>query len=285
MSLTESELKKRFKNIKLIVSDIDGTLVNHQNEISELTVRLVKKLKEKNILFSLASQRVHSSIVPLANQLDIKIPFISLNGSLIQDSKGDVILNKSVIDKKYVLKAIKLANENYIKIALCYNDKIIYTEDNSVLKDFMSRLGTTYSMVDSYDNYTDNVFEIILSGNDRKIMKKIQSKMTPPFGLHLKVKYYRSQNFQGVYNIEILRKGVNKKTGLKLLSKYLNMKKNEIMVFGDWYNDRDLFQFGGTNIALQNAVDELKDMADFVCDKSNDEDGIGEFLKMFYDNI
>lgn len=285
MSLTNNELKKRFKNIKLIVSDIDGTLVNDANEISSLTVDLVKKLKQKNILFSLASQRVHSSIVPLANELDIQIPFASLNGSLIQDSKGKVILNKSLIDKKYVEKAIDLAEKNYIKIALCYNDKIVYTEDNSVLRDFMSRLGTTYSLVDSYDNYTDNVLEIIMSGNDRKVTKNIQSKMTLPFGLRLKVKYYRSQSFHGVYNIEIIRKGVSKKTALKKLAKYLGLKKDNVMVFGDWYNDRDLFQFGGTNIALENAVDDLKEMADYVSDLSNEDDGVGNFLKMFYDNI
>ena len=285
MSLTNNELKKRFRNIKLIVSDIDGTLVNSDNEISGLTVDLVKKLKQKNILFSLASQRVHSSIVPLANELDIQIPFASLNGSLIQDCKGKVILNKSLIDKKYVEKAIDLAEKNYIKIALCYNDKIVYTEDNSVLRDFMSRLGTTYSLVDSYNNYTDNVLEIIMSGNDRKVTKNIQSKMTLPFGLRLKVKYYRSQTFQGVYNIEIIRKGVSKKTALKKLAKYLYMNKDTVMVFGDWYNDRDLFQFGGTNIALENAVEDLKEMADYVSDLSNEDDGVGNFLKMFYDNI
>ena len=285
MSLSNKELKKRFSRIKLIVSDIDGTLVNNNNEISELTSELVKKLHKKNILFSLASQRVHSSIVPFANDLEIKIPFISLNGSLIQDSTGKEILNKSILNRKYVEKAINLAENSYVKIALCYNDHIVYTEDNSVIKDFMSRLGTTYTLVDSYDNYKDNVLEVMMSGNDRKIMKNIHRKMTLPFGLILKVKYYRSQSLQGVYNIEIVKKGVNKKTGLKLLAKHLNVKRDEVMVFGDWYNDRDLFQFGGTNIALENAVDELKDMADFVSDKSNEEDGVGHFLKMFYDSI
>lgn len=285
MSLTDNELKKRFKNIKLIVSDIDGTLVNNENDISGLTVDIVKKLKQKNILFSLASQRVHSSIVPLADQLDIQIPFISLNGSLIQDSKAKTILSKSIIDKKHVEKAVSLAEKNYIKIALCHNDKIVYTEDNSVLRDFMSRLGTTYSLVDSYENYTDNILEIIMSGNDRKVMKNIQSKMTLPFGLKLKVKFYRSQSFQGVYNLEIIRNGVSKKTGLKKLSKYLGLRRNDVMVFGDWYNDRDLFQYGGTNIALDNAVEELKEMADHVSDLSNEEDGVGNFLKMFYDHI
>lgn len=285
MILSENELKKRFKKIKLIVSDIDGTLVDSKNEVSELTNGIVKKLKSKNILFSLASQRSHSSIVPIAESLDISIPVISINGALIRDLKGDVVLNNSVIDKKYVEKAIKLAEDNYIKIAFCYNDRIVYTEDNSVLKDFMSRFGTTYDKVSDYKNYTDNVLEIIMSGNDRKIMRKVQKKMTLPFGLLLKVKFFRSQAFQGVYNIEILRKGISKKTGLRILTKHLNIKRNEVMVFGDWYNDRDLFQFGGTNIALDNAVDELKDMADHVSERSNDEDGIGHFLKYFYESI
>ncbi|HMS63637.1 MAG TPA: Cof-type HAD-IIB family hydrolase [Ignavibacteria bacterium] len=285
MILSDKELKQRFRKIKLIVSDIDGTLVNSKNEVSELTLKVVKELKNKNILFSLASQRAHSSIVPIAKLLDIKIPVISINGALIQDIKGETVLNKSVIDKKYAEKAVRLAENNYVKIALCYNDRIVYTEDNSVLKDFMTRFGTIYDKVEDYSQYTDNVLEIIMSGNDRKIMRDIQKKMTLPFGLILKVKFFRSQVFQGVYNIEILRKNINKKTGLKILTKYLKLKRDEVMVFGDWYNDRDLFQYGGTNIALDNAVDELKDMADHVSERSNDEDGIGHFLQMFSENL
>ncbi len=285
MSLSVNDLKQRFGKIKLLVSDIDGTLVSNKNKISESTVRLIKELQKKNIYFSLASQRVHSSIVPIAKELNINIPYISLNGALIQDNEGKVILSKSIIDKKFVRKALKLAEKFYVKIAFCYNDRIIYTEDNSVIKDFMTRLGTTYTLVDSYEDYMDNVLEIIMSGNDRKNMKLIHKKMHPPFGLYLKVKFSRSQSFQSVYNIEILRKGVNKNTGLKILTKYLNVKKSEVLVFGDWYNDRDLFQFGGTNIALENAVDELKELADYVTDKSNDDNGVGHFLQMFYDTI
>lgn len=284
MSLSLNELKNRFGKIRLIVSDIDGTLVSGQNVLSELTIQQVKELHRKNVMFSMASQRVHSSIVPLAKELGVKIPFISLNGAMIQDAYGQNLLNKSVIDKKYVERALRLSEESYVKIALCYNDQIVYTEDNSVIKDFMSRLGTTYTLVDSYENYVGNVLEIIMLGNDKKAIKHIQSRMTPPFGLYLKVKYFRSQAFQNVFNLEIVRKNVNKKTGLKMLAKHLNVKKDEVLVFGDWYNDRDLFQFGGTNIALENAVDELKDMADYVTEKSNDEDGVAHFLKLFNDS-
>lgn len=281
MSLSLNELKSRFPGIKLIVSDIDGTLVSSKNVLSDLVIEQVKELRKKNIDFSLASQRVHSSIVPLADDLDINIPFISLNGALIQDASQKTTLNRSVIDKKYVERALRLAEEKYVKIALCYNDQIVFTEDNSVIRDFMTRLGTTYTAVSSYDDYLDNVLEIIMLGNDKNDIRYIQRKMTLPFGLYLKVKYFRSQAFQNVFNLEIIRKKVNKKVGLRLLAKHLGVKREEVLVFGDWYNDRDLFQFGGTNIALDNAVDELKEMADFVTDRSNDDDGVGHFLKMF----
>lgn len=285
MTLPIDELKKRFRSIKLIVSDIDGTLVSNDNQINEFTKQQIKDLLKKNIHFSLASQRVHSSIIPIAEQLGINIPFISLNGALIQDKGAAVILNKSIIDKKYIIKAIKLAEKYYVKIALCYKDRIVYTEDNSVIKDFMTRFGTTYTLVDTYDNYLDNVLEIIMSGNDKRTIRLIHEKMILPFGLYLKFKFTHSQSYQDVYNLEILRKGVNKNTGLQILSKYLKIKKSEVMVFGDWYNDRDLFQFGGTNIALANAVEELKDMADYVTDKSNDDDGVGHFLKIFNESL
>ncbi len=284
MLLPISEIKSRLKNIKLIVSDVDGTLVNNSNKIGELTADLVPKLKKKNILFSLASQRIYSSLIPIASSLDIEIPLISLNGALVKGRSGDV-LYKSIINPKKVAKAIELAQNSLVRIALCYNDEIIYTDDNSVLKDFMSRVGTTYRLVDSYEKYMDNVLEIIMMGNDKNNVKKIMSRMKFPFNFSLKLKYYRSNSMNKVYNLEILKKGVSKKTGLQVLTKHLGIKKSEVVVFGDWYNDRDLFDFGGLNIALNNAVPELKDKANYVTEKTNNEDGVGDVLKLLYDSV
>jgi Cof subfamily protein (haloacid dehalogenase superfamily) len=285
LKLDFNAIKKRFKNIKLIVSDIDGTLVNNENKIGEFTTDVIKKIQKKGIHFTLATQRVHSSIVPLALQLDIKAPLISLNGALIQDVDSKNVLNKAVINKNKVIKAIELANRYFVKVGLCYNDRILYTEDNSVLKDFMTRLGATYSLVESYDKYTDNVLEIIMSGNERDSIKYILNKMRFPFGWFLKVKYYRSQSFRGVYNLEILKQGINKKVGVGIIAKNLGVKKEQVMVFGDWYNDRDLFKFGGLNIALENAVPELKAMSNYITEKSNEDEGVGEVLKQLYDSL
>lgn len=282
MKLDLEALKGRFRNVKMLVTDIDGTLLNREGEIGPETARILKKLSERNILLTFATQRVHSSIVPLAEQLGVKIPFIASNGSLIQDTEKNCIY-KSTINPKKVDRALELAAKHYVKIVLCYNDVIVYTENNSVIKDFMQRYGTTYELVDSYRDYRDNVLEIIMSGNEKDVIKMIQRKMNFPFRVFLKARYFRSQTHRGVYNLEISRAGINKRTGLEKLTSHLKIKKEEVAVFGDWYNDRDLFDFGGTNIALQNAVPELKNKAHYITEFTNDEDGLGRLLGLVYE--
>lgn len=285
MLLDKDKLRERLKNIKLVVTDIDGTLVNRDNEIGEKSKELIKMLREKGVSFTFATQRIHSSVAPLAKELNITMPLITLNGSLIQDADAKTVINRSVIKRKYIERALKFANKYFVRIAFCYKDHIIYTDENSVLKDFMSRLGTMYESVESYDDYLHDIYEIMMSGNDKEKIKYIRRKMNPPFRKYLKIDYFRSRAFSGVYNLEIRRAGNSKKTGLKKLLKFFNYKKSEIAVIGDWYNDRDLFKYGGTNIAVQNAVPELKFMAHYVTEKTNDEDGVAEFLQLLYDAL
>lgn len=282
--LTKDKLTKRLKKIKLIATDVDGTITNKNNEIGEITKDIIKKLKRKNILFTFATQRIHSSVTKFVDELEIKIPVISANGALLKDYKG-FTLYKSTINPKSVKRALDFAEKYFVRVALCYNDEIVYTESNSVLRDYLYRLGTDYKLVDSYDNYMDDVIEIIMMGNEKNVIKHIQRKMNFPYKLYLKSKYFRSSTRLGIYNLEIKRSRTNKRTGLKRLVNYLNLRRNQVAVIGDWYNDRELFEFGGLNIALENAVAELKNKAHYITDRSNEEDGVADFLQLLYDCI
>jgi len=282
--LSKEELRSRLLRIKLVVSDVDGTLTTNENELGELTKDLVKKLSSKGVLMTFATQRIHSSIVDFARELDIKVPMISINGALIQGLDGKAVY-KAVINPKYVEKAIKFCEDYFVRIALVYNDEIVYTESNSVLKDFMYRIGTEYRLVDTYKDYADNVLEIIMMGNEKSVIKYIQKKMNFPFRFFVYAKYYRSSTRLGIYNLEIRKSGTTKRTGITKLVKHLKMNKHQVAVIGDWYNDRELFEFGGLNVALQNAVAELKNKAHYITEKTNNEDGVGEFLKLLYDSI
>ncbi|CAN5440436.1 Cof-type HAD-IIB family hydrolase [soil metagenome] len=284
MLLDEDKLVKRFKDVKLIVSDVDGTLLNHENELTEYTIDIIKKLQSKGILFTLATQRIYSSLSDIIDALDISIPVISVNGAYIRSRTGEVI-NRSVLKPGQVRKAIELSDNTFVRIALCSEGEIVFTDGNSVIRDFMKRVGTTYKEVESYDEYLGKTLEVILMGSEKHEVKKIFTKMKFPYTVGLRIKYYKSAAVQGYYNLEILKNGISKKTGLKHLANHLNLKKDQVVVMGDWYNDRDLFEFGGLNVALQNAVSELKSKANYITERTNDEEGVAHFLQMIYDNI
>ena len=284
MILSRDELISRLRKIKLVVSDVDGTLTNSYDYLGKKTIEYVSKLKEKGVFFTFATQRMHSSIIEIAKQLNVEIPIITVNGALIQDLKGNV-LYKSVINPDYVRKAIFFTDRYFVRIALCCTNEIVYTENNSVLSDFMRRIGTNYKLVHSYEPYVNDVLEIIMMGNDKNVIKYIQRKLNFPFKFYVSAKYFRGSSSQGIYNLEIKKSRINKKTAIKRLTKHLKLKKSQVAVIGDWYNDRELFEFGGTNIALKNSVAELKNLAHYVVDKDSEEDGVGEFLEILYSEI
>ncbi len=283
MVISREELKFRLRRIKVVVSDVDGTLTTNEDQLGKHTKEMVKKLRAGGVLTTFATQRIQSSVVDFAKELEIEIPMITINGALIQDVKGKTLF-KAVINPKYVKKALDFCDIFFVRIALVYNDEIVYTENNSVLKDFMYRIGTNYRLVDSYKEYVNDVLEIIMMGNEKSVIKYIQKKLNFPLKLYVYAKYYRSSTRLGIYNLEIRKTGTSKLTALKKLARHLKCRRHEIAVIGDWYNDRELFEYGGLNIALQNAVAELKNKAHYITKKTNNEDGVGEFLQLLYDS-
>ena len=280
-----NEFKRRLKKVKLVVSDVDGTLLNKEYELPEQCCEMVHKLMGKNIMFTLATQRIHSSIVPLARELGIEIPIITLNGALIQDVDGNNLLHRSLIQEKKVDKALRLADKYFVRIALCHNDHIVFTEDNSVFQDFLGQIGVDYKLVDSYDKYKSETNHIFMAGNERENILKVERKMR--FFSHRKiiVSKFRSQSQSSLHKLEIMPAKTTKKTGMAKLAKYLGIKKDELVVIGDWYNDRELFDYGGLNVTLKDSVAELKHKAHYVSPYTNEEDGVCHFLELFYDNL
>jgi hypothetical protein len=284
LPLSPEKLKIKLRDVKLVVSDIDGTLVTSEREISDKLPSLLSKLKDKGVYFSIASQRVHSSIQPLAEKLKILIPFISLNGSLIQNISGSVILFKSILDTKVVDNAIRLAEKFFVKISLSYKDRIIYTEDNSTFKDFFPIPEAEYECIKNYDDYKNEILRIYLAGNVKEKTLKIKKKIKPFYNISLKADFFRSQSQRNLYKLEIYPSGISKRKAIGILAKHMNLKKNEIAVIGDWYNDVELFEFGAVNVTLQNGIMDLKKRADYISPYTNDEGGVEDFLNLLYNS-
>lgn len=266
----------RLKDIKLIVIDIDGTLVDQNGDVGEKTLLLAKELKKQNIFCTLSSARSFYYSSHIADELEIDIPFVTLDGALIKNRKGDTIY-KGVIKDSFVHKAISLSEDNYGKITMCDENNLFVTPRNAVVKEYTKLSAPIKEILDFTG--VKNVLEILIFCEDKASMKHIKHGFSffDKRGVHLSVTKSPRNDY---YLLTIKKKESNKLESVRRLVKHLGLNKKNVAVIGDWHNDMLLFDFGAYNIAVQNAIPELKRKADYVTNSTNNEDAVSEVLEL-----
>lgn len=269
----------KLKNIELVLFDVDGTLVNDYGELGERTKKIIMNLKKFGVNFSFASGRLHSALIPLAEELKLYSPLISLDGTVIKSIAEKDFVYRSYLKENHVKKAIELSERYMVNIALCHNDVIYYTEQNSVIPKLMDKFGAPYQEVESYDNLTDKTLELVFASDNRPAVAYIRDKFIFPFSLGISISFFRSQTHDNIYYLEIRRSGSSKGKAMKRLLKHLKIQEEKTAVLGDWYNDISMFESKALKIAPANAISELKRKADIVLKKSNNEEAAAVFLE------
>ncbi len=272
--------KERLKNIRIVVSDLDGTLLKNDGSVGEETKRLIRELHNYDVLFSFATGRLHSAVTDIAKDLEIKNPIISLDGSVIKDFPTGETIFESFLKKKYVEKAIKFADDYLLNVALCHSDAIYFTEFNTVIPTLLNKFGAKYKEVSSYDNLMEMTLEIVFAGDNKESIEFVKDRFIFPYAFGCNASYYRSQSKRGLYYLNIRRAGSSKGKGLIRLLKYLHIRPHQAVVMGDWYNDISMFKSDAIKVAVANSIPELIRNADHVTERSNNNEGPAEFLEM-----
>ncbi|MCU0415093.1 MAG: HAD family hydrolase [Ignavibacteriaceae bacterium] len=268
------------KEIRLIVSDIDGTLLNDNGELGIESKKLLKELMKEKVVVSLATGRLHSAVTEIANDISLNGYVISLDGAMIKNYVQDKILYQSFLRIGQVKKAIAISENLLINIALCHSSSIYYTEYNSVIPSLLSKYGAFYTQVDSYDNYLSGTLEMVCSSDMKDSIKQMEEKFNFPYSIGCNTSYFRSKKNENIYYLEIRKAGSSKGKALMRLLKHLSIKPSYAAVIGDWYNDITMFQTNAVKVAVANAIPELITTADYVTTKSNRDDGAAEFFEM-----
>jgi Cof subfamily protein (haloacid dehalogenase superfamily) len=270
---------RQLQKLKLIVFDLDGTLLNDMGEIGQESVKLVKKLQDMGVIFTFASGRLYSALTRFAEQLEMHAPLISLDGAYIKSYPEGTALFEEYIPRQKVEKAISYADRFLIKYALCHAEAIYYTEHNEVVPDLVDKFGAKFEEVDSYHNLLDNTLELLFISDYKDKLRYVKKCLDFPKTFGLLTSYSKSTSNEGLYFLEVKRKGSNKASGLQHLIRHMRINIKETAVVGDWYNDLSLFETKAVKVALENAVHDIKEKADIITKRSNDQDGVAEFLE------
>lgn len=280
MITSELQRNKLLKNIKFIVTDVDGTLLNDNGEVGSESKKLVKELMKLNVMVSFATGRLHSAVTEIAKELSLNGYIISLDGALIKNYTSDKTIYESYLSTNQVKKAITLSEKKLVNIVLCRASAIYYTENNSVIPSLLSKYGASYIKVDSYKEYISGTLEIVCSSDSKESIKQMEEKFNFPYTLGCNTSYFRSKKNENIFYLEIRKAGSSKGKAVTRILKHLSIKPTQTAVVGDWYNDITMFQTKAVKVAMANGIPELLNVADIVTAKSNKEDGIAEFFEM-----
>jgi Cof subfamily protein (haloacid dehalogenase superfamily) len=268
------------KNIKLIVTDIDGTLVDDNGKLGSESKKLLMELMKHDVSISLATGRLHSATTELAKELSLNGYIISLDGAVIKEYKNDRTIFESFLKHRHVKKAISISNDLLVNIVLCHASSIYYTEYNSVIPSLLSKYGALYKQVNSYEEYLSGTLEIVCASDIKDSIKRMEERFNFPYSVGCSTSYFRSKKNENIFYLEIRKTGSSKGKALEKLLKHISLKAEQTAVIGDWYNDITLFETKALKVAVANAIPELLNKADVVTGKTNNEDGVAEFFEM-----
>lgn len=271
---------------KLICIDMDGTLLNTNDEVSVDNINALKKASEMGLHIAITTGRIYASAKYYSKIIGIDAPIITANGASIKDSgHGDVIYNNPIpsdlligcaeILKKYNLKA-NFTTGDTIFTSYEIPETHSYKLTNKIVPDeFKVNFLVFDDIKDGISKFEGSVLKCyVFEDVNLDAFKNARKEINETFGDSLHIVS------SGVNNFEVMQKNSSKGNAAKRLADRLGITKDEVMCIGDSENDLSMIQFAGLGVAMGNAMDLLKCEADYITETNNNS-GVARAIEKF----
>lgn len=250
--------------IALVISDIDGTLITSNHELTEATLAAAAALDQRGIALSLSSSRPPRSIRPLAGALGLRSPFAAFNGALMTTAAGEVVARSSlsvatIARIKAIADDLNLSIWIYDEREWCAPTRDAFVEREEHTSGFSANL-TDYAV---RLNQPANKLTVVgkpefVAEAERRVLATLSDEVSAS---RSKPRF-----------LDVTERGIHKGTVVARLSELLGIKRAAIAVIGDGPNDVEMFRQAGISIAMGQGVDEVRAAARYIT-TSNDDEG------------
>lgn len=282
---------------KLVVIDLDGTMLNQYGAITPKTKQVIEKVQEKGIEVIIASGRPIDSIKTIAKEIKSKKYFISGNGAIIYDIANDEIIYENTLKKQKALDIIKICEENSIYYNIYTEKEIIakslqcnvlyyHKENLNKAEEDKTHINIVENVYDYIENREEKIVKITVCDSNQTIFNAIMRKLKEIEDVEVLEISHMSRKMirQGTEEIpieyfytEISAKNVDKWGALEILREKMDIRTEEIIAIGDNINDKKMIENAGLGIAMGQSHPVIKEIADKVT-YSNIEDGVAQVL-------
>lgn len=280
--------------IKLVASDLDGTIIDRDNEIYKSNFKAISDINNSSIPFVICTGKTYSVYQGLSSAFQASYGIFG-NGTSIIDLKTGEEIYKSLLNSSSVKNIIELAKKNNLHVHIYTKNQIVTEEllfldlrNYRLQKDNIYNNKLEFKIVPDLLQYLSKketpISNIIISSTSS--LEKVQEEILNTLDVSvLNIKKYgkfKDTIINKEYEyLDIIPKNVSKWNALQFLSNYLKINSDEILAIGDNLNDLDMIEKAGIGIAVNNAYPKLKQLADYTTKKPVEQGGFAEAIYKF----
>ena len=279
--------------IKLIASDLDGTMFEKGNIIPETNLKAIDDINNSNINFTICTGKTYSLFKNICQDIGTGYGIFGNGNQIINLKTGEEIYRK-LLKNEDVLFCINTAKKLKLHVHL-YTNKEVITEKllymdlrNFELTKNDKNIDLEFKIVTDIQEYVEienpEILKLVISAEKdlASLKKEFAKNKNLQVNLIRKVDKYRDEIIGKEYEyLDIMPAGINKEQALEVLENYLKIDKSEVLAIGDNLNDLEMIKDSGVGIAVANAYDEVKEVANYTTTTTAQNGGFAEAIYKF----
>ena len=249
------------ENISLILSDLDGTLFRNDKSISDFSKQVIVEAQKKGVLFGISTARARVNALKFLDGISPDV-LISNGGGMV--TYKDTQIYNCVFSVEEIRTLIKATFE------ICGPDAIISVDNEKGLySNSKEELGDKFWTFNDFSDFNETCMKMCIETLDKEKVTKIASSIG--------VEKIDFLPFSDIPWYKLSKKEATKEKAIEALCSHLKMPPSKIAAFGDDFNDIGMLKLCGKGIAMENAIDEVRQIADEIC-LSNENDGVAHWI-------
>jgi len=259
---------------KMITIDVDDTLLNDDAEVTPGTIEALRAAVDRGVIVTLATGRMFASAKQIAKRIELNVPLITYQGSLVKNLLDEEVLYERNIAAEVGAFLFEYAVKHGIHLQGYYNDVLVSPEENQWLIDYAKLSRVPYQIEPDLAALAAKSHTKLVFIDEPKKLDLVARELWGLVGDRVHITKSKP------HFLEIVHKEATKGHAVKFLANYFGCSLEQVIAIGDSWNDREMIEVAGLGVAMGNAVSALKEAADFVT-KSNNEDGVRYVIERF----
>lgn len=273
---------------KLIAIDMDGTLLSNRHEIPEYNKEMIKRATKAGVKIAITTGRLFASARKYSELIGVETPIIASNGAYIREKDKEEVIYESKLTRKQFDEVLSVIKKYDFRVYMNTSDTVISEDivpDDHAYKLVNNELDDAWkikfvegrSFEEVYDEFSNDILKFIC----------IEERETRDELMKAKAELAKFEDLEVVSswdnNFEVMAQGTSKGRAVEKLTEILGIKREEVICIGDSENDLSMVQYGGLGVAMGNAIDIVKENADYITD-TNTNAGVGKMIAKFIFN-